>query len=111
MKLSMQDLHELEKNEAWLARLGTPGRRREAIARTKVAIAAALAERGARASQRRWGPASGFWAAAAMLLLSAGVVWRASLLDSGIHLPGSGVILVTGASSEGDDAMLSSLAG
>ncbi|MCB9855822.1 MAG: hypothetical protein H6818_09050 [Phycisphaerales bacterium] len=77
-------LREIEENERWLASIETPAVSAESIAGVKRAVRNELANRGHRRIAFRWRAWQGATAAAAMLLLSVGVV-RYSML----HTPSS----------------------
>lgn len=79
MTLTPHELRELEVNEAWLRGFATPAPAPDALERLRAAVE--FEARAAASPNRRvfrLGAPAGAWAAAAMLLLSAGVVWHAT---------------------------------
>lgn len=79
MTLTPHELRELEANEAWLHGFATPSPSPDALNRLRAAVQRetdAVVEPKRRVI--RPGAPTGAWAAAAMLLLSAGVVWQAA---------------------------------
>lgn len=74
-------LREIEENERWLASIETPAVSADSIAHVKRAVRAELANRGTRQVALKWRAWQGATAAAAMLLLSVGVV-RYSMLHT-----------------------------
>lgn len=106
MTLRSREMQELENGEAWLTGFATPPPSVQAVARAKAAVRAEAAQ----AARRTWpfGPAAGFWAAAAMLLLSVGIVWQATVSDADRRpLPVDGPMAAV---EDADEAVLTALA-
>lgn len=107
MNMTSDEMRRLEANQAWLAGFETPAPGAEAVGRTKALLRQELAQRG---RVWRFGPARGFWAAAAMLAISVGLVWQAQVLTAPTSIPSfsRNTAIPMG---DPDEAVLSSLAG
>lgn len=77
METSSKQIREIERGEAWLARIVDAAPSAHAVSRAKLAVRRELAVKAKAPSRLRRSAPFGAWAAAAMLLLSAGVISRA----------------------------------
>lgn len=80
-------LREIEDNERWLAEIETPTASPEAISSVRQAVRAELARSRNRQFAIRWRPWQGAIAAAAMLMLSVGVVRFAAMHTQPSEVP------------------------